>query len=189
MNKIRLVGALATLSLGVALSACGDDDPKTADTKAPLVTSAAGGTTASASVKVDKPWARTSPMSSTLGAAYMMITAGADDKLVGASVESTVAGKVEIHETVMVTEGTSMESKGTEMATSGTGMSPAMTMRPVQSIELPAGTAVELKPGGYHVMLIDLVKPLKVGESFALTLTFEKAGKQTIDVPVLDAAP
>jgi copper(I)-binding protein len=64
-----------------------------------------------------------------------------------------------------------------------------MGMRPVEFIELPAGEAVELKPGGYHIMFIDLVKPLEVGTSIALTLVFENAGEITIDVPVLDEAP
>ena len=51
-------------------------------------------------------------------------------------------------------------------------------------LPIPAdGTAV-LKPGSYHVMLIGLKKPLKEGETFPLTLTFEKAGKITVDVPV-----
>ena len=52
-----------------------------------------------------------------------------------------------------------------------------MTMRPVESIELPAGKTVKLEPGGYHIMLLDLVKPLEVGEKIELTLTFDKAGE------------
>jgi hypothetical protein len=59
-----------------------------------------------------------------------------------------------------------------------------MTMKPVESIELPANTEVVLKPGGLHIMLIDLVEPLKVGSSFELTLRFEKAGTMTVSVPV-----
>ena len=64
-----------------------------------------------------------------------------------------------------------------------------MMMRPVAFIELPAGVAVELKPGGYHIMLLNLVEPLEVGTSFELTLVFEHAGQITIDVPVLEEAP
>ena len=59
-----------------------------------------------------------------------------------------------------------------------------MKMDAVDKLALPAGKAVELKPGGYHVMLMDLVKPLKEGDTVPLQLTFEdKAGKkQTVEV-------
>jgi copper(I)-binding protein len=72
--------------------------------------------------------------------------------------------------------------------TMGTGGG-EMTMRPVEFVELPAGVAVEMKPGGHHIMLMDLAKPLAAGTTFKLTLTFEKAGEITIDVPVRDEAP
>src|SRR3546814_7663300 len=78
---------------------------------------------------------------------------------------SPVAEHVEIHEHVM--DGN------------------AMRMRPVDGVPLPAGGMAELQPGGYHVMLIGLKHPLKQGEHFPLTLTFEKAGTVTIEVPVL----
>ena len=59
-----------------------------------------------------------------------------------------------------------------------------MKMSAVDKLALPAGKAVELKPGGYHVMLMDLVKPLKEGDTVPLQLTFEdKAGKKsTVEV-------
>jgi copper(I)-binding protein len=68
-------------------------------------------------------------------------------------------------------------------------------MRAVPGLELVAGKAVELKPGGYHVMLMDLKQPLKAGERVAITLVFEDAAKkrftQEVQVPVnaLGAAP
>ncbi|HQV56683.1 MAG TPA: copper chaperone PCu(A)C [Ilumatobacteraceae bacterium] len=62
-------------------------------------------------------------------------------------------------------------------------------MRKIDSLDIPAGTAVELKPGGYHVMLIGLVKPLVAGSNVELTLTFEKAGDVKVTVPVRDDAP
>ena len=66
----------------------------------------------------------------------------------------------------------------------------AMSMKELAGgLPLPAGTAVELKPGGYHIMLMQLAGPLKVGSSFELTLTFEKAGTTTITVPVRETAP
>ena len=57
-----------------------------------------------------------------------------------------------------------------------------MKMRAVPGIDIPAGTKVELKPGGYHVMLIELKDPLAEGREFPLTLEFEKSG--TIEVKV-----
>jgi copper(I)-binding protein len=56
-----------------------------------------------------------------------------------------------------------------------------MKMRPLENgVEIPAGGSVEFKPGGYHLMFMDLARPVKEGESFSGTLTFEKAG--TVDV-------
>ena len=59
-----------------------------------------------------------------------------------------------------------------------------MRMRQVSSIDVPAGGTVNLQPGGLHIMLIDLKEPLRQGETFPLTLTFAKAGKVTVYVPV-----
>lgn len=64
-----------------------------------------------------------------------------------------------------------------------------MTMQQVESIALPAGEAVSLQPGGYHVMLFDLVAPLEVGTSISVTLTLESGASLKVDVPVLDEAP
>jgi copper(I)-binding protein len=57
-------------------------------------------------------------------------------------------------------------------------------MRPVAGIDLPAGQAVELKPGGYHVMLMQVKSPVKEGDTVPLTLVIESAGgkRQTIEV-------
>jgi periplasmic copper chaperone A len=59
-----------------------------------------------------------------------------------------------------------------------------MRMREVDAIALPTGKAVELKPGGLHIMFIGLKAPLKAGESFPLKLRFEKAGEVTVQVNV-----
>ncbi|MEZ5322180.1 MAG: copper chaperone PCu(A)C [Microthrixaceae bacterium] len=130
------------------------------------------------------------------GAAYMTLTARTDDALVAVKAEG-IAGRIELHETKAEGAMTSTSASGT-MTTTTAGMtgqtsptSPAgtMTMRPVDRIELPAGEAVALRPGGYHVMLIDLTKPLQVGAPIELTLDFEKADDMTITVPVRDDAP
>lgn len=59
-----------------------------------------------------------------------------------------------------------------------------MHMRKVDQIPVSAGGTTELAPGGYHVMLMDLVNPLEPGQSVALTLTFEKAGELTVNAEV-----
>ena len=85
-----------------------------------------------------------------------------DDALIAAS--SSVSTATEVHESVM---------NGDQV-----------TMREVDKIAVPAGKAVELKPGGYHVMFIGLKKPLTVGETVEVELTFEKAGKVTVTAEV-----
>jgi copper(I)-binding protein len=127
-------------------------------------------------------------MMATMGAAYMTITSPVDDRLLGAAVDPSVADHAEVHEVVMV------ESTDTTMAM-GMGsdttmaMGGEMTMREVDHIDLMAGEPLELAPGGYHIMIIDLVAPLEVGNSVSITLSFETAGDIVVDVPVLDEAP
>ena len=113
---------------------------------------------------IDHPWARASAGASVNGAAYMVIsTSGAaPDQLIGAS--TPIAEKAELHTDIM--EGD------------------VMRMRPVKGIEVNLGEPATLEPGALHVMLIGLKAPLKEGEHFPLTLTFEKAGSVTVEVTV-----
>src|SRR5438045_4093265 len=106
---------------------------------------------AAAQVAVDDAWARATIAGQMASAAYMKLTSPVDTTLV--DVTSPLATIVEIH----------------EMKLAGS----MMTMNAVDRIALPAGKAVELKPGGYHVMLFDLARPLKQGEILPLTLTFQ----------------
>lgn len=177
MTKFRTTIGVFVVGTALFATGCGDDSSSTADESTTTTAAEA------AAIKVEGQWARTSPANAEHGAAYMMITAAEDDMLTSASVDASVAGKVEIHETVPADGATGM--------TGATGMSGmgAMTMRPVDGIELPAGESVELKPGGYHVMLLDLAEPLKAGDTIEVTLTFEKADPMTIKVPVRDDAP
>lgn len=135
-------------------------------------------------ITIEKQWARTSPMATDMGAAYMELTSPVDDVLTDVSVDASVAGMTQIHETVMEDE----MSESSEMS-SGTTAAPAMMMQEVDEIALPAGEKVSLAPGGYHVMLMKLVAPLKVGTEIVVTLTFKNAGDVTVTVPVLDEAP
>jgi copper(I)-binding protein len=114
-----------------------------------------------AQVQVTDPWVRGTVAGQMATGAFMTLTTPTAARLVGAS--SPLAGVVEIH----------------EMTLAGN----LMKMRAVEALELPAGRAVQLKPGGYHVMLMDLKRPLKDGEKVPLTLTVERAGKrESIDV-------
>jgi periplasmic copper chaperone A len=157
----RPLTLLAALALVVGAAACGDDD----DTD-----TGGNGDDVTAEVTVEDAWARTSPMAASNGAAYMILTSTVDDRLVAASVDEAVAATAEVHETAMDDE---------------TG---EMAMREVAGIDLPAGTAVTLEPGGYHVMLLDLASPLEPGTTIEVTLTFEEAGEQTVTVEVRDGA-
>jgi periplasmic copper chaperone A len=174
---IRTVTVAAAVTLaGGALAACGDDDgggaaaTTTIAIQVPTVVETTAATTtpettdATASVEVTDVWARTSPMNARMGAAYMNLTASDDDALVGVMVDPSVANMAEIHETT--------EKDG------------QMQMQEVGTIDLPAGEQVELKPGGYHVMLMQLAAPLEEGQTFELTLMFENAGEQVVDVAV-----
>jgi copper(I)-binding protein len=177
-HRLRTGLLAGIVGLGLLLAGCGDDDDSDT-TEAPAGSEATAG-----EITVDGAWARTSPMATDRGAVYMVITSPVDDALVGASVPAEVAGTVEIHETVVMTEGTGM---GTPADSAVDAM--AMTMRPVDKIDLPAGEAVALEPGGYHIMLLDLVAPLETGTTIEVTLTFESGATTTLDVPVQEMAP
>lgn len=107
---------------------------------------------AHAQVNVQDAWVRaTVPHQKTTGA-FMTLVATQDSKLVAAT--SPVAGIAEVHEMAMQDN--------------------VMRMRHVPEVALPAGQAVELKPGGYHVMLMDLKQQVKDGDVVPLTLTIER---------------
>jgi copper(I)-binding protein len=108
---------------------------------------------AQAQVVVDKPWVRTTVAQQSTSAAYMTITSANGGKLVSAS--SPVAGAVDVHE---------MKMEGD-----------VMRMRDVAALALPAGKPVELKAGGYHMMLTGLKAPLKAGDAVPIRLVVEDA--------------
>ena len=179
-----VLAALAAV-LVVGTAAC-SDDKKSEET---TVTSSASAPAESAATTISGAWARTSPANADKGAMYMTITSATADKLINAAVDTAISAKTEIHEMVMEPATSSSETHATTMGSTGNSMPGAMAMRKIDSLDIPAGTAVELKPGGYHVMLIGLVKPLVAGSNVELTLTFEKAGDVKVTVPVRDDAP
>ena len=113
-------------------------------------------------LEVNNAWARATPGKAEGGAAYLTIQSPTPDRLL--SVSTPVAKKAELHTM-------SME-----------GM--VMKMRPLAGVDIPAGQPVTLKPGGEHIMLEGLGAPLREGQSFPLTLTFEKAGTRTVTVAI-----
>lgn len=117
---------------------------------------------ACAQTTVKDAWVRGTVEKQRATGAFMQIQSSTGGKLVGAS--SPAAGVTEVH----------------EMSMDGG----VMKMRALPALDLPAGKAVELKPGGYHVMLMDLKQPLKTGDTVTLNLVIEgKDGKrETVEV-------
>jgi len=121
-------------------------------------------TAPTASLGITHAWARATAATAKTGAAYLTVTnkGTSDDRLIG--VASPVAAKAELHTSQMDNN--------------------IMRMRPLEAVEIKAGGRAELKPGGMHIMLVDLKSPLKVGAKFPITLRFEKAGEIEIMVTV-----
>jgi copper(I)-binding protein len=115
-----------------------------------------------AQVTVSEPWVRGTVPEQKASGAFMSLTSQTDSRLV--QVQSPVAATVEIHE---------MKMDGG-----------VMRMRPIADLALPAGKAVSLAPGGYHVMLIGLKQVLKPGDQVPLTLVVEGADKQRQQIEV-----
>ena len=114
---------------------------------------------------IDHPWSRATPRGAAVAGGYLKITntGTTPDRLTGGTTEA--ARRFEIHEMSMA-DG-------------------VMRMRELKDgLEIPPGATVELKPGSYHVMMMDLSKPLAKGERVKASLTFEKAGKVDIEFAV-----
>ena len=118
-----------------------------------------------ASVVIVQPWARATPGGAKVGGAFLEIQnkGAVDDKLLSAS--SPIAAVVELHDHI--------RDGG------------VMKMRRVDTIPVGAGKSVTLKPGGLHLMLLELKDALKDGEMLDLVLTFEKAGVVQVKAPIL----
>jgi len=113
------------------------------------------------SLVIETPWSRATPGGAKIGAGYMrIVNRGSEpDRLVGGT--ATAAGGFALHET--------------------TNVDGVARMRPVEGgLVIAPGATVELKPGGLHVMLVDLKRPLKQGDKVEGTLVFEKAGTVSI---------
>ena len=117
-----------------------------------------------AQVEISQPWARATPPGAKVAAGYMVIRnkAASADRLVG--VASVAAARVETHVTVRDGD--------------------IMRMREVKGYDIPAGGSFELKPGGPHLMFVDIRQPFKEGDRVPVTLSFEKAGQVVVEFPV-----
>jgi copper(I)-binding protein len=126
-------------------------------------------------ISVQNAWARATTdampmeqnhnsMGGKTSAIYMVIynQTNQDDRLIGA--KTSIAETVEIHETRMEND--------------------IMRMQKVDGVEIPANGKVELKPGGYHIMLINLKQDLKAGEKVPFTLVFEKNGEINLEAEI-----
>lgn len=124
----------------------------------------------SSEVSITDAWARATAPGQEVGAAYMTLTSPVNTTLI--KVASDSAGSMEIHSMTM--------------------KDGVMEMDMLESLALKAGEPYKLAPGGYHLMLFELKKPLTAGESAAITLTFkdaaEKLTTQTISVPIKASA-
>jgi copper(I)-binding protein len=126
---------------------------------------ALGALAATPAVDVSDAWVRATVPGQLAAGAFMKITSRANARLVGAS--SPVAKIAEVHEMKLEAG--------------------VMKMRAADRLELPAGKAVTLAPGGYHVMLMGLAQPLREGDAVPITLTIEDAGGARRDVRVTAA--
>lgn len=120
-------------------------------------------------IGIETPWARATPPNARTGAAYLTLLnqGSAADRLVSAS--SAAAERVELH--AHVNEGG------------------VMRMKAIDAIALAPGERVSLRPGGLHVMLIDLKGPLRENTRIPVTLRFAAAGEVTVEIPVLRNPP
>jgi periplasmic copper chaperone A len=113
-------------------------------------------------LEIQAPWARATPGQAQNGAVYLTIVSPTTDRLTAAS--SPVAKKAELH---------TMSMEGG-----------VMRMRPLAAMDIPAGQTVTLGPGGTHIMLLGLTRPLREGQTFPLTLSFEHAGPREVTVAI-----
>ena len=134
-----------------------------------LLAAPVGATIIKPDLYVSRAWSRPAPQGGN-GAGYATLanTTGKPDKLISAS--SPVATRIEIHESMIM---------------SGQAM---MHPRP-GGLSIPAGGSAQLKPGGFHLMMMGLKRPLKTGERFPMVLTFQKAGHVQVDFVVQPTPP
>lgn len=156
---------IKSLCLSVALAltapvlAAGQHDVHTAEANKGLFAATVG------NMGIEQPWSRAMPPTAHTGALFVSIhNQGPADRLLSADVD--IAESAELHAHV--------HQEG------------LMKMVQVDEIEVPASGSLELKPGGYHIMLIGLKQPLREGGHFPVRLEFANAGTVELEARVLD---
>jgi copper(I)-binding protein len=130
-----------------------------------LVSSASSHDFSIGDINIDHPWTRATPGGAKVAGGYITIEnfGSKPDRLIGGAFDASE--RVELHE-MTVSDG-------------------VMRMRALPTgIELPAGRRIEMKPGGYHIMFLELRRPLKQGEKISGSLVFERAGTVTVEFQV-----
>jgi copper(I)-binding protein len=157
---VRAAGVVSAVSWLAIASACSADSSEFAATAA---------------------WSRPTPANSDTGVVYLTLTTDADDALVAASVDDTVAKSIEMHATTV--------DSGSGAHTHGGGSADVYSMGSVERFDLSASESLVFQPGGNHLMLIDLAAPLKLGSQFELALEFASGRDLVVDVIVADNPP
>jgi hypothetical protein len=129
-----------------------------------LVGAIAACSSAAATPTIAQPWARPAPAGGNT-AAYLTITAAAGQADALLSASSPAADMVQVH----------------EVSTDASGMT---GMHPIDRLDIPAGTSVTLKPGGYHLMVMGVTSELAVGGTVEIDLEFEHAGKVVVQAEI-----
>lgn len=156
MKRLVQTAILSTL---ISLTAACQAEPDTGK-------AAASNATVADSVTVENAYARAVPPGQPNSASFLTLVNTSDTDHSVKAAASPVAATVELH--------THTNNNG------------VMEMRQVPQIDVPAKGRTELKPGGFHIMLIGLKQDMKAGEKAALTLTFEDGSTTTVDAPIQD---
>lgn len=129
-----------------------------------FLSSLASGNSADGAIQVTEAWVRSMPVGIPNTAAFFEINNNLPKAVTLVSVSTPVAKQSEIHETIQ--------------------QGPFVTMNEVKKVTIPAKESVGLKPGGLHVMLVGLEKPLEEGQTVPLTLTFQDGMKVKVDAKI-----
>jgi copper(I)-binding protein len=153
----RLLLTTASITVVFAMTACGGDDQGTAATGSPAPASAsAAATPAAAPLRITDPWVKTADKGMTAAFGTLVNTTGTDITITEAA--TPASSKVELHEVA--------------------GAAGEMKMQPVNGgFVVPANGKLELKPGGFHIMLMDVTRPIEPGDQVAFTLTLAGGAK------------
>lgn len=141
-------------------------------------------------ISVTGAWIRNSTAVTGALAGYVVITNNGTDADTLLSASSPIAKTVQLHETVAAGTAPAASGMGSGMPTGSSsaaatpGMGQMMTMVEVSKVDIPAGGTVEFKPGGYHIMFMDLASTPAAGTTVPLTLVFAKAGSITVQAEV-----